>query len=1104
MEKGQYDVLIHKIDGFIRRFYLNKVVRGSIYAVGCMLGMYLVIFSWIYFSHPGAVIKTIVFFLFVAVSIALIYLWMLRPLLSLVRLGKHLSTEEAAQLIGQHFSGVKDKLLNTLQLKRLADLEPANNRLVVAGITQRINELRPVPFSTAVRMRDNRKYLKYLLFPALAIVLIAIVAPAMLREGTTGFLNYDRYIPPKAPFNFILGGKNLTVMQGDDLRLQLTLEGQVLPNEAYLQDGINTYKLEKQDKMRFTYVLQNLQRTKTLSFTAGGFSSESFTVTVVPKPALLNMQALITYPAYLGKKPALMQQGGDLQIPEGSTVRWKINAEHATTVNFRLGSSTHALPVQNGQAIFAAVIRQDMVYALRPLNTVLKAGDSLAYGIIVIKDQLPEIRSSTTGDSLSRNAYYFTGEITDDYGFSNLVFTYTIRHGKTVRKVTRKLPVGPGNSQRFFHSWKLDRSQVKPGDAVEYYFEVADNDAVNGPKKVRSASQIIQVETEEQQRETLKAGSESLKQKIKSAVGLAAQVEKETKKIGESLLDKKQLSSEDRKQIAQLLQKQQQLDQVVRDIRELNERNNLNRNEFAEPDADLQEKQKQLEDLFNNALDEKTQELLEKLQALIDQNSKEQTSREMSKMQLDNKTLKKELDRILELYKQLEFEQELKSSIDALKSLAREQRELWERTSKPAADLQQLSKEQNNLSDKLQDLKKEMNRLQQKDQTLERPNNFERPEKELSDISRSMQESSDALGKSDKNRSAGKQKQAAAEMEKLAAEMQKMQQESEEKEDEVNVGQLRKLLENLLKGSFEQEKVMLALKKMNTTDPAYAATVQKQRAVKDNMKTIADSLYALSRRVPQIETPVNEEVGKIDFNIDKALESLGERRTAEAGRFQQFAMTSLNNLAVMLNEALDQLQRARKNAGGKGKGKQSQSMQQLAKMQEQLNQNMQQAREQIQRSGNQGKVPKGQMSEQFARMAQQQQLIRESLQKLNIEKNKNGKGGLGNLNQAVDEMKKTESDLVNKRLQQETILRQKNLLTKLLDAEKAERDQDKDEKRQSQAGKDFPPNHQKMLEKFKTEGGSTEELLNKTPPGLNSYYKNTLNEYYKLLDLRKR
>src|SRR5690606_2686946 len=97
----------------------------------------------------------------------------------------------------------------------------------------------------------------------------------------------------------------------------------------------------------------------------------------------------------------------------------------------------------------------------------------------------------------------------------------------------------------------------------------------------------------------------------------------------------------------------------------------------------------------------------------------------------------------------------------------------------------------------------------------------------------------------------------------------------------------------------------------------------------------------------------------------------------------------------------------------------------LQQMQQELNKRMQNAREKMQEQGNKGSVPKGNMSEEFARMAQEQQMIREALQKLNQQENKDGSGKLGDLNKTIQDMKKTETELVNKRLEQETLNRQK-------------------------------------------------------------------------------
>ena len=161
---------------------------------------------------------------------------------------------------------------------------------------------------------------------------------------------------------------------------------------------------------------------------------------------------------------------------------------------------------------------------------------------------------------------------------------------------------------------------------------------------------------------------------------------------------------------------------------------------------------------------------------------------------------------------------------------------------------------------------------------------------------------------------------------------------------------------------------------------------------------------------------------------------------------------------------------------------------------------MQQAKQQMEKEGNQGKVPKGKMSESFARMAQQQQMIRESLQRINSEENKDGKGSLGDLNSLVKEMKMTESDLVNKRIGEETLKRQQHLETRLLDAEKASRKQDEDGKRESKSGKDLPASYPKMLEQFKKNSITEKEFLQKLPPSLNYYYKNKVGEYFKSLN----
>ncbi|MDQ7947217.1 MAG: DUF4175 family protein [Pedobacter sp.] len=1100
---SNYDLLIAKINEFTRKFYLNKLLRGSIYAAASIMALYLLLFVFVYFAQPSPMAKTILFFAFILISLLAIGIWIVRPSLSYFRLSRTLSIEQAARLIGDHFFTVKDRLLNTLQLKMLADEAPQQRLLILAGIDQKIGELKPIPFSSAINLGDNKKHVKYILFPLAIILCIGLIAPAILREGTDSFIRYNEEVLPRAPFQFNIRNTSLKVTQGDDFTVKLALSGNEFPQDIYIEDGANTYKLEKEKIDQFNYTFKNVQKSKKLKFFGGGFNSSTFVLEVQPRPSLLNMSAQLIFPSYLHRKNEEVNNVGDLLIPEGTKVTWRLHTENSEQLAFIYQDKSYQLTVNDDLASFSAVVRKNGNYRIIPKNSAVSNADSLSHQLAVIADQYPSINVVETPDSLSTKALYFSGNIADDYGFSSLKFKYQVKeNNKLVGSFSHPITIKPNQLENsFFYLWNLGSLTLKPGQSIEYYFEVADNDGINGAKVMRSEIKTYQVPTQQQVAEKLNANSEALKQKMESTIKLANSIEKESKKLTQNLLDKKNLTFEDRKQIEQLLDKQKQLEEAVKDIKAQNDKNNLQKSENSQYDEELKEKQKQIDELFNNVLDEKTKTLLQKLQQLMELNNKDLTREELAKMQMDNKMLKNELDRILELYKQLEFEQNLQQSIDRLEEMAKDQQALSQQSKDRNASADDLKSKQDQLSKDFKDLQKELEQLDKKNQELERPNDFEDTKKESDAIEKNQGESKESLNKNDRQKAAQKQQEAAQKMQQLAQKMKESQQSGEQKEDQTNAEELRRLLENLLTTSFEQEKVMLGLRRMSNNDPSYVGNVQQQRTIKDNMKTIADSLFSLSKRVPQIQTTVNAEVQKINFNMDKALDLLGDRRTQEANRSQQFAMTSLNNLALMLNEALDQLQNSK--AGGKGKGGKGNSkggMKRLQQMQEQLNKQMQQARDKMQREGNMGTVPKGQMSQEFAKMAQQQQMIREALQKINQQENKDGKGALGNLNQLTQEMKQTELDLVNKKISQETMDRQRNLQTKLLDAEKAQREQDEDSKRESNAAKDFPPSYKQLLEKYKKQQQSESEMIQKLPPNLNYYYKNKIAEYFKLLN----
>ena len=112
MATNNYQLLIEKLDKFIRKFYVNQLIRGALYSVAVIFALFIAVSVLEYNFYFAASTRKILFFSFLGISAAALIGWVLMPLMHYFRLGKIISHEKAAVIIGEHFTNVKDKLLN--------------------------------------------------------------------------------------------------------------------------------------------------------------------------------------------------------------------------------------------------------------------------------------------------------------------------------------------------------------------------------------------------------------------------------------------------------------------------------------------------------------------------------------------------------------------------------------------------------------------------------------------------------------------------------------------------------------------------------------------------------------------------------------------------------------------------------------------------------------------------------------------------------------------------------------------------------------------------------------------------------------------------------
>ncbi len=1137
-----YNILIRKLDEFIKKYYKNRLIKGGLYFATLLLMFYLFVNLFEYFGNFGILTRTIIFYTYLLLNLFILWRFVLISFLKLYKIGKLISDDYAAQIIGKHFTEVKDKLLNTLQLKQLAEsqeLRTQNYELIYASIDQKINELKPIPFTSAIDLKVNRKYLKYPLIPLLVIVVIFLTAPGFLTEPSARLINHSTYYEKKAPFSFNILNNNLEAIQQDDYRLNIKLTGDEIPDKAYIIIDNTKYQLDKENTIMFHYNFRSLQKDTKFELTAENITTKEFLLRVLPKPIVLNFSSELTYPKYIGKKDEVLDNTGDLIIPVGTKVNWKFYTKDTKNVILRFDNKTKVIDNKEAPMFsYSEVFLSNQSYSISMRNEFLKNKDSLVYSIVVIPDAYPSIDVEERRDSLYEKHYYFKGLARDDYGFSKLSFNYRkIDKNDTVNNKNKEesvaIPVDlTTNLQQFYHFFDLSKLSLNPGEELEYYFEVWDNDGISGSKSSRSQKKIYKEPTKEEIEKANNKNTEQLKNTLESSINEAKMIQEQAENLSRKFLQKKDIGWQEKKQIQDLLDRQKNLQNQMESIKNQNAEKNIKEEQYnAQQNQEILEKQQELQKLFENLMTDEMKKMFNEFQDLMKKFDKDKASDMLNKIKFSNEDIKKELNRTLQIMKQLEFEKKLQEAIDKLKELAQKEKSLSEETKnsderkakseeQKAKDEELKNKQEQNNSD-FKDVRKDIDDARQKNSELEQPNKLNNTDEKENSIQNEMQNSLNSLQNNSFKKATKSQQNASEQMSELAQEMQDMKDEMEQEQEGEDIDKLRGLLENLVRISFNQEANMQKLRKTMRADPQYIKIMNEQRNIRDGLKMIEDTLYAISKRQIKIKEFVNKKITEINRNVEKTLTSLsgsyttygeGESYKSVALVSQQYTMTAINDLALMISESIDQMnedlaQKQSKSSCSKpgkkckkpgscnkpGSGK-KQSAMSLRKMQQELNKKLEQLKSGMNPFGNSASQQQ-KMSEQLARYAAEQEAIRKQLEGM-AEDFKNDKEGRNNLNNALKQMEQTETDLVNKLLSQETINRQKQILTRLLESEKAEQERETDKKRESTEAKNQNfSNPNKFLEynKIKLSG---DEMLKTSLPTLKPFYKNKVNEYF--------
>ena len=1117
--QNSYHILIDQIDAFIRKYYKNQLVRGSLLFTLFFLLAFLLTSSLEFFGRFPVLVRGVLFFGFIVLQSYLFIRFIGIPLSRLWAFGKRISHIQAAEIIGVFFPDVADKLKNTIQLQQDLEGNIGNIDLIAASISQRANQLSLISFESAIQYKTQRQYLKYLIPVLVGFLGVAWFLPQILTQGTTRVLQYTKEFKEPNPYVFILNKIPNNLEEGSSFELTVKVKPapgfSSLPKQLYIILDQGKFLMKQEKRNSFSFKFNQLQKSTAFYLTTNEFNSPRQWLRVNRRALLGTLRAHCVFPKYLNKPDRTYENTGDLNIPEGTIVRWEIATKNTSKLQLLWQKTIKKLdPVYSE---FTQEYRNSGRQKLVLTNAQTLNTDTISSKIEVLKDAHPLIEIQEEQDSIYDGRIYFQGSITDDYGLSSLKFIYTIEQENGERR-TQKVDVEAvkGTLHKFDFAVDFRREKIQLNDIITYYFVVYDNDGVNGHKATKSDSRTYELPSLEELNEQRKEEQNEQIKELEDVFKKMQQFNKDVQQLKKETNQSKSNNWNKLNKVEKLQQEQLQLQQQIQESLEEMKQSTDQKNQLSPLDEQLLEKQALLEELLKEVMDDELKALLDQLEALLKEQDKEQSKDKLEQLQQSSEDMNKQLDRSLELLKKMQVNERIDDLEKELNQLAKEQEDLKD-------EIQNLSKEellqkQKELNEKFEDVKKELKEVQELNKDLARPLDLDILDALEQQVSDDLQNAAQEISEGKSKKAGEKQKSAADGMKAMSSQLNAKQNQSNKQQQEEDMESLRAILEGLINLSFDQERTQKHFVKISTKDPVYRKLGRRQQRINDDTKIIKDSLLALAKRQPKIATFIDAELNTIATQHKATIEAIDDHRKKDIEKHQQLVMTSYNNLALLLNEALQAMQQQMNSEmqgngscenPGKGRPKSGQSMS-SGDMKEMLKKQLEQMQKGSNPGGNKpgskpGSAPgkegeagqglPGLGSKELARMAAEQTAIRQRLEQLKQELNKEGKG-LGNqLNPLLKELEAQEKDLLLKRVNPQTIQRQKEILTRLLESENAIMKRGYEEKRESQSAKDVEKGNQIRFDEYKRSKWNELELIKSIDPSLQLYYKQRSDAY---------
>ncbi len=1035
---------MHELIAMFRQ-YRNRINFGivirtltdSALIFGCGLHLYFI--SWLILgAHSPALIYANIA---IRLSLALVILYVIwqgfRELWDYHRLSRYLD--------GQH--GQKDDLFQNAFELGSKQPESLVSRSLVSSATQRLEaDKYPIP-----KVFGSRLLLLILL------LLLTLLSFWYLFRADFG-IAFRQFYSNRAPKiiykeDLSLSPGNLTMGKNQELLIRVQEPDPRLTHRLYYRVGENWRELGMTDH---SYLFSRLENS--IQYYAENEITQSpvYQITVLDEPIVRKWQVTYQAPAYT-KIPAFTDSltYGNIEAYAGTVVTLKITSNiplARASMVFHDASTRELSPTGENTYLTQFKVNKAGSWYLEMEDELGRKSRPEEKQIRILPDDPPEIRILFPGEDVTLNQNLKLPLIigaNDDFGLANASLQYQVNH-KEAQFISIRSVI-PNKLFNTDYLWDLQDLDLFPGDVITYWAQIYDN--APEPQKGMSARyrarfpSIEEIYAEIESQESLR--KDELAQNLEESEELQERFEQKRRE----LLKDPELQWEDKKQLEEILQKQEDLADQVENVADSYQEliNKMQANSTLSQET-LQ-KMKKIQELMQEIANDDLYEAMRKMEEAMQKVSPEALKKAMEDFRFSMEDFAQKIEQTLALLESIKNEQAVQKALQMAQELEKMQKALSEKTADAATDHHKLAEEQGLIQEKYQNLESELQDLL--DQLAGDPDSKRMLEELLQEMSESdtagdMQASKAALQGNQKSESQSAQEQAMQKLRRFTLKLGEMK-------ESMSSGSQADMMQAMEQAIRE---LLIFSKKHEETGAGYEADpypiLPELIASYEGLQISLNKLFSKPQISMILPPKFYADLSDTQRNYREIFGSLGQSYNARIDRQLAGIQSGLNLMAYDLMLAMQNAS----SGGGSGGGMQS-LMQMLEQMgQEQMAMNMltEQLMMQMQAQGGQMDAA---TQDQVQKLAADQERLAENL-KRSLQRDPEAQKQGNTLKQIIEEAESVARNLKQNQLSPELLKQQENILSRLLDAQRSITKRDSSERRKAEASTGLPSQNQSL------------------------------------------